>query len=463
MNDRPLYSEEAEQGVIGALIINPVLCEQVGAILSAAHFSDLDLACLYGLVLQCHSKKIKPDLITLAEHSERLPSGESTMYVAGVIQHNTGSAANGMAYARIVIERHHARQLHAVGQAIIELAETRGRVSDQISQARQLLMDLCYEEEEPDVTNYAESLSGVFDDMEERLRGEEEIGLSFGLPDLDKILRGLRPGNLVIIAGKPGTGKTVMGTNLCDKIAMRDGKSALIFSLEMSRKELTLRGLAAASGVSKDLLESGKAIENSRSETALAAQAAVDKMVRADVRICDKGALSFSRICNIARFEHRAKPLDLIVIDYLTLITSDPGSKFQTRSAEIGSFTRGFKALAKELGIPVIVLAQFNRAMDGRGQNARPQMSDLRDSGEIEQDADVIMLAYRDNKSGHGERGITEWDIPKCRHAAPGFCLLQFQGAQQRFVSSALSFEQYQEKSNDEQNNEAPRGRYARK
>jgi replicative DNA helicase len=255
-----------------------------------------------------------------------------------------------------------------------------------------------------------------------------------------------------------------MGTGLCDKIAIRDGKSALIFSLEMPKKELALRGLAAISGVSKNLLESGEAVKLAGSESALKVGAAVAKMAAADVRICDKGALSFSRICNIARFQHRAKKLDLIVIDYLTLVASDPGSKFQTRSAEIGSFTRGFKALAKELGIPVIVLAQFNRAMEGRGQNARPQMSDLRDSGEIEQDADIIALAFRDEKSAHGANGITEWDIPKCRHAAPGFCILQFQGELQRFVPSAMSFEQYQEKDDEQQQQGSqPKGRYVRR
>lgn len=443
MNDRPLYSEEAEQGVIGALIINPELCEDVGAILSASHFSDLDLACLYGIVLQCHSKKIRPDVITIAAQSERLPSGESTIYVAGLIQRNITSAANAVTYARIVKERHHARQLCEVGRAIVDMAGTPGRVSDQIAQARQLLMDLCYEEEEPDVSTYGEALAEVFDDMEARQAGKEDIGLMFGISELDDVVKGLRPGNLVIIAGKPGTGKTVMGTNLCDKVAIKDGKAALIFSLEMSKKELALRGLASASGVSKDLIDTGKALDDDRQEEQLRLQSAVHRMANADVRICDKGALSFSRICNIARFENRAKPIDLIVIDYLTLITSDPGSKFQTRSAEIGSFTRGFKALAKELGIPIILLAQFNRAIDGRGQNARPQMSDLRDSGEIEQDADVIMLAYRDDKNPHGASGITEWDIPKCRHAAPGFCLLQFQGKFQRFVASAMSYESY--------------------
>lgn len=454
---RELYSQEAEQGVIGALMLKPELCEDVGAILPGSCFADLDLACLYGLALQCHSKGVKPDCITLSELAPSLPSGEATIYVAGMIQKNVSSAANALTYARIVAERHQARQLHAIGQQITELACTSGRITDQIASARQMLMDLAFEDEEPDVCSYAEALGHVFDEMEARLNGQSEIGLSFGLPDLDKIVCGARPGNLIIIAGKPGTGKTVMGTGLCDKIAVREGKSALIFSLEMPKKELALRSLAALSEVDKSDLESGAAIRNAKSETALRVQAAVDKMARADVRICDKPALSFSRICSIARFQHRAKKLDVMVVDYLTLITSDPGAKFQTRSAEIGSFTRGFKALAKELGIPIIVLAQFNRAMEGRGQNARPQMSDLRDSGEIEQDADIIMLAYRDDKSPHGESGITEWDVPKVRHAAPGFCLLQFQGKYQRFVSSALSFEQYQAK--DEQP-KSGKGRY---
>lgn len=443
--ERQLYSVEAEQGVIGALIKEPALCEKIGAFLSGSHFNDSDLGCLYGLALQCHSKGIAPDFISLSEQSEKLPSGESTMYLAGMIQNNVVSSANGMHYAKIVVERHKARQLHAAAMRIAELALTQGNLSSQVAEAQQLLMDMAHHDEEPDVVTYKEALGPVFDDMEKRLNGETEIGLKFGL-DIDKVVKGLRPGNLVIIAGKPGTGKTVMGTGLCDKIAIREGKSSLIFSLEMPKKELALRSLAAISGVSKDLLESGQAMKVYGSDTSLMIQAAVDKMAKADVRICDKPALSFSRICSIARFEHRARKLDLIVIDYLTLINSDPGSKFQTRSAEIGSFTRGFKALAKELGIPIVVLAQFNRAMDGRGANSRPQMSDLRDSGEIEQDADVIMLAYRDDKNPHGASGITEWDIPKCRHAAPGFCLLQFQGAQQRFVDTTLSVDNYNQR-----------------
>lgn len=459
MNERPLTAPEAEQGVIGALMLKPDLCESIGAFLSGAYFHDGDLGCLYGLVLQCHSKGIKPDIITLSDRSERLPSGESTMYVAGTIQNGVLSAANAMTYARVVAERYHARRLFDAGQAIMDLATTRGRIGDQLAESQQLLMGLGYEDEEPDVVTYNQALGPAFDDMQERLDGTSELGLKFGLNELDDIICGVRPGNLMVIAGKPGTGKTVMGTGLCDKIAIREGKAALIFSLEMGRKELALRGLSAISGVDKGRLDSGKAVEHEKSEEALKVMAAVAKMADADVRICDKPALSFSRICNIARFQHRAKKLDLIVIDYLTLITSDPNSKFQTRSAEIGSFTRGFKALAKELGLPIIILAQFNRAMDGRGANARPQMSDLRDSGEIEQDADIIALAYRDEKSPHGANGITEWEVPKCRHAKPGFCLLQFQGQFQRFVPSAMSFDAYNQKSEEDK----PKGgRYSR-
>lgn len=459
MNERPLSAPEAEQGVIGALMIKPELCESIGAFLSGAFFHDGDLGCLYGLALQCHSKGIKPDIITLSDRSERLPSGESTMYVAGTIQSGVLSAANAMTYARVVVERYHARKLFESGQAIMELATSRGRIGDQLAEAQQLLMGLGYEDEEPDVVTYNQALGPAFDDMQERLDGTAELGLKFGLNELDDIICGVRPGNLMVIAGKPGTGKTVMGTGLCDKIAIREGKAALIFSLEMGRKELALRGLSAISGVDKGRLDSGKAVEHEKSEEALKVMAGVAKMAAADVRICDKPALSFSRICNIARFQHRAKKLDLIVIDYLTLITSDPNSKFQTRSAEIGSFTRGFKALAKELGLPIIILAQFNRAMESRGANSRPQMSDLRDSGEIEQDADIIALAYRDEKSPHGANGITEWDVPKCRHAKPGFCLLQFQGQFQRFVPSAMSFDSYNQKSEEEK---PKNGRYSR-
>lgn len=439
--DRPLISVEAEHGTLGALMHEPELCETIGAFLAPADFASEDNAALYAMILGAHSKKMRPDSITLSEIRPELPSGELTIVYASELMRNVPSAANGQHYARIVLERSRARKLHEVGRQLMELAQQRGSISAQVAQAQQLAMDLAAHEETPDVVTIRDALGEVFQDMQDRLDGVQQMGLKFGLEDLDNIVNGARPGNLIIIAGRPGTGKTVLGTGLADQIAIKGKGAALIFSLEMAQKELAKRSLASISGVSQNWIESGEAVTDGTAK--LQIEAAVARMSDADVRICDKAGLTFSRICSIARFQHRAKPLDLIVIDYLSLIASDPADKLLNRNQELGSYTRGFKRLAKELGIPVIVLAQLNRSIETRADK-KPQMSDLRDSGEIEQDADVIIMAHRDMDSERGQNGITEMNIVKCRHAKPGFCLVQFQGALARFVSCAQDREEDQ-------------------
>ncbi|MGV6475374.1 DnaB-like helicase C-terminal domain-containing protein [Azotobacter vinelandii] len=440
--ERPLIAMEAEHGVLGALMHEPEQCEEIGAFLSPADFSCEDHALLYSMILACHSKKMRPDSITLSEIRPELPSGELTIVYASEIMRDVPSTANGSHYARIVLERSRARRLYEVGQQLMELAQQRGSISEQVARAQQLTMDLVAHEERPDVVTLREALAPVFDEMEQRWTGEQAVGLDFNLPDLDKVVQGLRPGNLAIIAGRPGTGKTVLGVGLADHIAVRKGGSALIFSLEMGQAELAKRSLASMAGVAQGLIDSGAALNDDDAITRMTA--AVAKMNDADVRICDKGALTFSRICSIARFQHRAKPLDLIVIDYLGLIATEQNSKHQNRNQELGAISRGLKALAKELGIPIVALAQLNRSIESRS-DAKPKMSDLRDSGEIEQDADVIIIAHRDMNSERGQNGITEIDVVKCRHARPDFCLLQFQGEFARFVSCAQQREEQQE------------------
>ncbi|MBP5060226.1 DnaB-like helicase C-terminal domain-containing protein [Pseudomonas chlororaphis] len=432
--DRPLVAMEAEHGVLGALMHEPDQCEDIGAFLAASDFSDEDNGALYVMILGCHSRKVRPDPITLAEVRADLPSGDMTMVRAAEVMRGVPSASNGKHYAKILVERAKARQLYEVGQRLIDLSMTVGAIPEQISQAQSLVMDLNAEDEQPDVITMKQALGPVFEDMQDRLDGKQVIGQDFGLADLDRIVRCIRPGNLVIIAGRPGTGKTVLGTNLADRIAVRKNGSALVFSLEMPNKELAKRSLAAEAGVHQDWIETGKAILDEDACTRITA--AVAKLHKADVRICDKGALTFSRICSIARFEHRARKLDVIVVDYLSLIATDPTSKIQNRNLELGSYTRGFKALAKQLGIPVVVLAQLNRGIENRTV-PKPKMSDLRDSGEIEQDADVIIMAHRDMDSERGKNGLTEIDVVKVRHAKPAGCLLQFQGEFARFVNAA--------------------------
>lgn len=446
MSERELISIEAEHGVLGALMHKPELCEEIGAFLAPTDFSSEDHATLYAMILGCHSKKHRPDSVTLSDIRSELPSGELTIVYASDIMRNVPGAANGMQYARIVVERAKARRIFAVGQQIMELARQRGRIADQVAAAQSLVFDLSSQDESPDVVTYTDALSHYFEELQERMDGKAEIGLMFGLPNLDRIINGLRPGNLVIIAGKPGTGKTVLGTGLADTIAASGNKSSLVFSLEMQAKELSSRALASIAEVSKDDLDSGNALFNEMDT--MKVNIGIGKLKQFDVRLCDKPGITFSRLCSIARFEHRARKLDLIVVDYLTLIASDQSTKFQTRSAEIGSFTRGLKMLAKEIGIPIVVLAQLNRAMDNRSGDARPKMSDLRDSGEIEQDADVIIMGYRDEKTDLGQKGVTEWDVVKCRHAKPGRCVLEFQGEYQRFRASSMSWDEYEAKIN---------------
>lgn len=437
MDERLLVAMDAEHGVLGALMKKPELCETVGAFLSPADFSEPDHTMLYTMILGCHSKKIIPDPLSLAEVRAELPSGELTMVYATEIWQNVVSSANAEVYARIVVERSRARSLYAAGERLMEIARQRGRIPDQIAEAQEIVLSLNAQDEVPDVVNLRESMIPVFDEMEIRWKGTQSVGLKFNLPDLDKIVRGLRPGNLVIIAGRPGTGKTVLGVGLADEIAIRNRGSALIFSLEMPQTELAKRSLAALSGVTQELIDSGKALECEDSVTRMTA--AVNQVSNGDVRICDKAALTFSRICSIARFQHRASPLSLIVIDYLGLISPEPGNRHQNRNQELGAISRGLKALAKELGIPIVALAQLNRSIETRA-DAKPKMSDLRDSGEIEQDADVIIMAHRDMSSEKGQSGITELDVVKCRHAKPGFCTLQFQGEFARFVSCAQAW-----------------------
>lgn len=430
---RDLVSDEAEHGVLGALMKKPELCETVGAFLGAEDFYHADNGALYTMILALHSKKVLPDPVTLGDVRSELPSGDMTMVYAAEIWRNISSAANGVKYARIVLERSKARALFETGRAIMEMAGKAGKVGEQIAEAQALTMALNSHDERPDVVQLWEAMIPVFDRMDDVRQGKEAIGLDFGLGDLDKIVKKLRPGNLAIIAGRPGTGKTVLGVTLAERVSTVTKGSSLVFSLEMQADELAKRTLAAMSAVDQGKIDDGTICDDN--EANLRMMASIGKAKASDMRICDKGGLTFSRICSIARFEHRAKPLSVIVIDYLGLINSDPGSKHQNRNQEIGAFTRGLKALAKELQIPIVALAQLNRGIESRA-DAKPKMSDLRDSGEIEQDADVIIFAHRDNRSEHGAKGLTEIDVAKIRHAPVGFCLLQFQGQYARFVSA---------------------------
>lgn len=434
MVERDLYSIEAEHGVLGALMHKPELCEEVGAFLSPYDFYYADNDALYSMILTCHSKGVKPDPITLSNVKSELPSEELTIIYASQVMRDVPSAANAIPYAKIVLERSTARKLHEKAMQISEIAQSSGKITDQIAQAQELIMSLNLNEETPDFNTLGDLAVGLMERINDVRNGTADMGLDFGLPDLDRIIRGIRKKHLIIIAGRPGTGKTVLGLGLAERAAIVHNKKCLFFSLEMGGVDLAQRTLASISGVSQERLETGRAFDCDESAPKIFAASA--KMKNANLLICEKPGLMFSRICNMARFQHRAGKLDLIVIDYIGLIVGDPSKTIQNRNQELGAISRGLKGLAKELDVPVVALAQLNRGIEGR-TDPKPKMSDLRDSGEIEQDADVIIMAHRDMQSDRGKMGTTEIEVPKVRHAKPGFCLLQFEGALSKFTDCA--------------------------
>lgn len=439
ITDRPLVAPEAEYGVIGALMHMPELIEPIGGMVSPEDFFSDEASELYAMILAARSVGRPVDPVSLSDIRNELSSGELTIVRASEIMRDVPSAANGREYARIVVERSKARKIAAIGQSIIDMASHARPLPGIIADAQEAVLALNCEDDEPDVITLREALGPVVDEMDARFNGEGINGHSTGLKDLDDLLQGLRGSHVIIVAGRPGTGKTTLGLGIAEHLTIRDGKSALVFSLEMSAKELSKRSLAASSAVSLGRIDTGQAMADG--EAIAKITGAVSRMHSADLRICQKGGLPLSRIRNIARFQHRAKPLDLIVIDYIGLIAPEAGSRQQNRNLELGAISRGIKAMAKELDIPVVVLAQLNRSIETRSTK-KPQMSDLRDSGEIENDADIILIAHRDADSDLGRSGVTEIDVVKHRHASVGHCLLQHQGEFARFVNYAGKREQ---------------------
>lgn len=430
---RNLFSLEAEAGVIGAMILDRAIIEEIGSFLDRTHFYDEDYAEIYAQCLRLSAQGLKIDLVALSDLTEVLPSGKLTLAVVGDIQYNTSSAANGLHYAQIVRERFKARQLNQIGQKLTELAKSQGNIADQIATAQAMIMGLDAETEEQDVYQMGDVLQELADDMDAKLNGTAEATIGTGLADVDKLAKGFRKGTLNIVAGRPGSGKSLMANMIARNASIDNQGAALIFSLEMSNKELAKRMTAALSEVTLDDIESAEAVQDAEKSNKLFVS--LSKIKNSDLRVCDRPGLEFAKMCAIARYQHRAKPLSVIIVDYIGLVGFGENKRVQNRNQELGAISRGLKQLAKELDIPIIALAQLNRGIEGR-TDAMPKMSDLRDSGEIEQDADVIMICHRRDDE-HGRSGLTFAEVVKCRHGQVGGTVIQMQGHYARFVLAA--------------------------
>ncbi len=407
----PPQNLDAEQALLGALLSNNRAYDRVADFLKQEHFADP----IHGRIYQAVERRIAQgqiaDPITLRaefEHTGALDEVGGTAYLAQIVSATVG-IINAGDYGRAIHDAWLRRQLIDIGETVVNEAFAAAPDNDgteQIKAAEQKLFELAtYGRGEDRMVTFERALQMAVETAEAAFRRSGGIsGLTTGLRDLDQRTGGMHASDLLILAGRPGMGKTALATKIAFGAAralMAEGRaqnangtpagSVAIFSLEMSSEQLALRLLSEESRVRGDRIRKGTIDERDFSRFV-----AVSKELQAlPLFIDDTPAITMSALRTRCRRLKRTKALKLVVIDYLQLMRPPPGARAENRVVEISAITQGLKALAKELKIPVLALSQLSRGVEAR-EDKRPQLSDLRESGSIEQDADAVMFIYRD-------------------------------------------------------------------
>ena len=444
----PPHSLDAEQSVIGGLMLSNDSLDKVADIISANDFYQYAHRLIFEHTVKIINAGKPADIITVAESldiSAELTSVGGLAYLANLVQ-NTPSAANIRRYAEIVRERSLMRQLIEVSSGITESA-----YNPQGRDVKNLLDDA-----EAKILNIAESghrsnqgflgvqqiLPGVInriDDLYQRENQSGVTGISTGFEDLDQFTSGFQPGDLIIVAGRPSMGKTAFSINIAENIALQNKLPIAIFSMEMGASQLVTRMLGSIGKLDQQRMRNGSLEDDDWFRLT----SAVGKLNDAPVYI-DEGAglTSFDVRARARRLQRQAGQLGLIVIDYIQLMSGTSDKSNENRATEISEISRSLKSLAKELNVPVVALSQLNRSVEQR-QDKRPVMSDLRESGAIEQDADLILFIYRDevyNKDSE-QKGTAEIIISKQRNGPIGTVRLTFLGEHTRFENYAGGYQ----------------------
>jgi replicative DNA helicase len=436
----PPHSIEAEQAVLGGLMLDRAAWDNVGDVVTAEDFFRPDHTLIFESIASLAGEAKPCDPVTVSEHLQRLGKLQDVGGLAylGTLTRDTPGAANARAYAEIVKERALLRSLVTTGGEIASSVW-----SEEGETARELV-----EKAERRIFAIAEgsargkgyisarqALPPLIDQIDDLYNNPNKPrGLPTGFIDFDAKTGGLRGGDLLIIAGRPSMGKSTLAINMAEHAALKEGirASVAIFSLEMPAEQILTRMLSSVGSVHLGNIRSGKLSEDDWPRIT----GATKQLQDAKIFIDDTAALTPTELRARARRIKREHGLDLIVIDYLQLM-SVPGTK-ENRATEISEISRGLKALAKEINCPVIALSQLNRGVEQR-ENKKPVMSDLRESGAIEQDADMILLIYRDevyNKETP-KKGVAEIDLAKHRNGETGDIRLTFRGMHSRFENYA--------------------------
>ncbi len=422
----PPQNLDAEESVLGAMMLSPGAIGAVSEILDAGDFYRESHAKIYRAALSLYARGEPVDAITLVDGLEERSELEDA---GGRIRiHELAAlvpaAANAAHYARIVREMATLRGLIRTGQEIARLGWERPGETDQlVDQAEQILFDLSQDRVSTEFAHIDQLLKESFERITQLYEaGADVTGTPSGFKELDRTTSGFQPGNLIIVAARPSMGKSALGLCMAANLAVREGVPVGIFTLEMSKSEVTQRLMCSEAKVESQRLRTGKlAVDDWPRLTA-----ACDKLAKAPIYVDDTGSINLMEIRSKSRRLKSMEPnLGMIVIDYLQLMTS--GGTPENRVQEVSQISRSLKVLARDLDVPIVAMSQLSRAVEQR-HDKRPILSDLRESGSIEQDADLVMFIYRDEyyNEESDQQGMAEVIVAKHRNGPTDSMKLSF-------------------------------------
>ena len=431
----PPHSVEAEQSILGGLMLDNSGWDRIADLLHGGDFYRRDHQLIFEAIGALSEKSIPSDAVTVSEHLEKcsqLDDAGGLAYIASLAR-DTPSAANIKAYAEIVRERSMLRELIRVGGEIAGSAHANdGRgATDLVDEAERKVFEIAERGQRAGTgfIGLRKILPGVIDRLDELSHSEGDItGVATGFQKFDALTAGLHGGELIIIAGRPSMGKTTLAMNIAENAAIAGKVPTAIFSMEMSAEQLAFRMIGSIGRVNQSNLRTGRFSDEDWTRI----NSAVAIMSQAPIFIDDTPALSPTEIRSRTRRLKREHGLGLIIVDYLQLM-GVAGTR-ENRATEISEISRSLKALAKELNVPIVALSQLNRGVEQR-TDKRPVMSDLRESGAIEQDADLIVFIYREEvyDPDTPRKGVADIIIAKQRNGPIGDFHLTFLGEYTRF------------------------------
>jgi len=415
------YSQFAEQAVLGSVLIDPESFSTIATILNEDDFYLSEHRSVYAAMKQMFNESKRIDVVTLIN---RLSESGACEKAGGVkyiklLADSVPTSSNVKDYAKIVKDKATLRRIIEVCGDISDMAYSEeGNVGDLVGSAEQKIYDIANKKSSQDFRTIDEILVNVVDHLDALARETgDEKGMQTGFSALDKVLVGMGPGNMVLVGARPGMGKTSFALNIATNVARTSGKAVCIFSLEMTGEELAMRMLSSEGMVSNQSMRTGKLSQEEWDKLSFA----VEKLGSCDIRVDDTAGISISQMRAKLR-RVKGNELGMIVIDYLQLLQGD--KKYDSRTNEVSDISRNLKLMAKDFGVPIVCCAQLSRNPESRKNSEgghRPMLSDLRESGSIEQDADMVMLLYSDEyyELSKEERSMTrifEVIVAKNRH-----------------------------------------------